>query len=606
MADETERSYPFSDGPGEFVTESDWTAMVLPWADNGVHGHPGLPQLTIQPGNEPGTIQINPGDGSVSGYHYRLTAPKVLTTVPNAGTTDRWDVVVLHLDRANHEIRPILLAGTNIYAIGPDRTPIGAWRQPPASQVTSEFWGAAVDGRWFMGARVRPYLPGAVPPATPGEVIYNPRETGAGTVLLGRLHEDGRPYWAPWYPLSSERMDPVEAEHNADVFTTSTAFVPGTPQVGVTFTAPPSGCVYVTVYAQLECEGTGYAFCGYEIRSNDASGPVVVPASQDIAAAQQESRFSGSGRRKLIPGLTPGQRYYARTMHRSSSGTLTATIFHRAILVEPVYTEVAPSAPPPPGDPLDGAVRTVGGSTIRIPNGDLATSALRVRIPAGDRTGAAEALGIYLNIGTDQIPQWVRKTHFDQYGDLQLLPSAPGNVPITVQAAATQSADLLQIRDPSGNPVAGFRADGTLYAPNLGAQNAVPANSEATSAPSEPLLEHNRAYSIGVDDPNIAEFKVQGTPSAWLNEWGGYRAKSPHAWDPAVRLVRHANPTANTIEIQDEPRTQTLWGIDPNGYTVHGNGTAAPVKMAPVLALGASDPVPAGTPAGTVIVRTSQ
>lgn len=129
---------------------------------------------------------------------------------------------------------------------------------------------------------------------------------------------------------------PVEAESNTDVTTTSTTFVAGSPQVGVSFKAPPSGRVFVTVYAQLECESPSAAYCGFEIRLNDATGTVVVAASQDVAAAAQDAFFAGSTRRKLITGLTPvTQTYFARTMHRTSNSASTATIFHRAILVEP-------------------------------------------------------------------------------------------------------------------------------------------------------------------------------------------------------------------------------------------------------------------------------
>lgn len=129
---------------------------------------------------------------------------------------------------------------------------------------------------------------------------------------------------------------PVEAESATDISTTSTTFVPGTPEVSVTFTAPPSGRVYVTVYAQCEAESPSTAYCGFEIRLNDASGSVVVSPSVDVAAVTQDAFFSGSTRRKLVTGLTPvTQTYFARTMIRTSNSANEASFFHRAILVEP-------------------------------------------------------------------------------------------------------------------------------------------------------------------------------------------------------------------------------------------------------------------------------
>jgi hypothetical protein len=481
----TERSYPFSSGPGEFVTEDDWAAMAAPFQDDGVIGHPGTDDLTIVPGTAPNTIQINVGDLKIGGYHYRLTAPKTLNTVANAGTTPRVDLVVAELDLANKAIVTKVFPGTPLSAIGPGRVPLGQWTQPPATEVTPTFWGTATDRRWFAGARTRPMVDGSMPPATAGGFCYDDDGTGHGTVYIGVLDDEGDPYWTPWLPLSPERMDPVEAEHNVDLTTTSTAWVAGTPQVGVTFTAPPSGRVTVTVYSQLECEAPGYAFCGFEIRLNNASGAVVTPASQDVAAAQQEDKFSASGRRKLVSGLTPGQQYYARTMHRTSASIYTATIFHRAILVEPVYTEVTPGTPPDPTPPLEGAVLTAGGSIIRTPDGDLNTSALRIRIPAGDRSSAVESFGMYLNVGTDEAPVWARKSFFDSYGNLCLIPSTGGFSPLVVQADPAQSVDLVRIQNSSATPVAGFKADGKIYAPNftavlvLGPSDPIPAGTEA-------------------------------------------------------------------------------------------------------------------------------
>lgn len=129
---------------------------------------------------------------------------------------------------------------------------------------------------------------------------------------------------------------PVEDEDGTDVNSTSTTFEAGSPVVSVTFNGPPSGKVIVTVYAQLECVSPSSAYCGFEIRETNASGTIVVAASQDVAAAKQEADFAASSRRKLITGLTPGQLYYAQTMHRTSNGANAATLFHRAILVEPV------------------------------------------------------------------------------------------------------------------------------------------------------------------------------------------------------------------------------------------------------------------------------
>ncbi|TDB90904.1 hypothetical protein E1264_03505 [Actinomadura sp. KC216] len=465
----TEKAYPFSTGPGAFVTEEDWAAMTEGYQDTGVYGHPGTTDLTIEPGPEPNTIQVNVGDAQVSGFHYRLTAPKVISTVANAGATDRTDLVVLQLDEVTKTITPVLLTEQNGSNVGPDRCPIGLWTQPPAAEVTAEDWGTATDARWFIGNRVRPYLPTAMPPASPGGMIYDASADGAGTVFLGKLDSNGQPFWSPWYPISSERIEVKEAGSSATQQTTSTAWIAGSPQVSTTFEAPPSGQVFITVYAQLEAQGSSSAYCGFEIREENASGAVVVAPNVDDAAGQQMEYWSGSTRRKLISGLTPGETYFVRTMHRSDRAGVQIIIIMRSILVEPVYTEVAPGAPEP-GDVLDpgDVVLTAGGSSIRIPDGNVTTQALNIRIPAGDRPSAPDTFAIFYNTGTDAAPVWERTGYFNEYGELRVIPSAPTRVPVRIRLLNGQTNDAFQVADLNNIPMAGFAADGTVYAPNIG------------------------------------------------------------------------------------------------------------------------------------------
>lgn len=484
MADpmEIERAYPFSEGPGEFVTEEDWAEMTKGFQDNGVYGHPGTNELTVQPGTEPGTIQVNAGDAQVGGFHYRLTAPKILNTVANGGGSDRWDVVALDLDRTAKTITPVILTGTAVTEIGEDRVPLGLWRQPPASEITPDYWGEAVDARWFIGARVRPYLETAIPPARPGALIFNPEDPTPGSVYLGKLDASNNPYWAPWYPIASERMESFEVSNGTDQTTRSTSWVPGNPQVSSSFVAPPSGQIMVTVFAQLEAESPSSVACGFEIRNGpNASGTIFRAANSSDAASSQDKYWTGSSRRVLVSGLVPGQTYFIRTMHRTSNSSSTATVFFRSLLVEPVYTDVAPGTPPEGGIIPSDVVLTTGGSTIRIPDGDTTTQALNIKVPAGDRASAPDTFAFYYNNGSDAAPDWQRTGYFNEYGEFRVVPSSPVRVPVRIRLHRDQSGDALQVTDLNNIPKGGFHADGTVYAPNVGnakvsAQATPPAN----------------------------------------------------------------------------------------------------------------------------------
>jgi hypothetical protein len=124
---------------------------------------------------------------------------------------------------------------------------------------------------------------------------------------------------------------------------TSTSFVVGSPQVGLTFVAPLSGIVFVQVDAHLEENTNGNsAYCGFELRDGGTigSGTVIVAASTDWAVGTSNSVVSGGAarvngmKRRLVTGLTPGATYNVRTMHLTTPGG-SVDVFFRAITVEP-------------------------------------------------------------------------------------------------------------------------------------------------------------------------------------------------------------------------------------------------------------------------------
>lgn len=118
----------------------------------------------------------------------------------------------------------------------------------------------------------------------------------------------------------------------------------GTPAAGFSFTAPPSGKVYLTVTGQIECAVNGNtALLGYEVRTGGTvgSGTVVLGASFNRAVETSKAVNAGAAaritasNRFLATGLTPGATYNVQTMHwMSPAGT--GTVSFRQILMEPV------------------------------------------------------------------------------------------------------------------------------------------------------------------------------------------------------------------------------------------------------------------------------
>lgn len=115
-------------------------------------------------------------------------------------------------------------------------------------------------------------------------------------------------------------------------------------------------------------------------------------------------------------------------------------------------------------------VKVAGGSIIVIPEGDVTTTALTIRLPTGDRTvaGAPDTVAIYVNTGTAGAPVWTRTGYMNEYGMPRVIAIADNQVPFKVkQHSASQSADLFQAVDISNNPLASIDAAGGGHFPSL-------------------------------------------------------------------------------------------------------------------------------------------
>ncbi|MGI5286650.1 hypothetical protein ACQEVF_25380 [Nonomuraea polychroma] len=140
--------------------------------------------------------------------------------------------------------------------------------------------------------------------------------------------------------ISAEDYPPAkwaqDTTANSDI--SSTSYIAGTPTVSVTFTAPTSGAVLLSVgVAASDNGGTNRVHLSPEVRENDVSGTVVLAAdvtNRGVGTPSSASANTHRSRTTLLTGLTPGGTYFARTMHKVSGGT-TADISVREIIVTP-------------------------------------------------------------------------------------------------------------------------------------------------------------------------------------------------------------------------------------------------------------------------------
>lgn len=125
-----------------------------------------------------------------------------------------------------------------------------------------------------------------------------------------------------------------EARTSTQFNTTSTSFVPVSPEVSLTFVAPPSGVVFMGLTARLEAVLPSYATCSWEIRNTNVSGTVLHAATEDIKAVMmQGDQFVQATTISTAP-LTAGSTYFARVMVKSSSNT--TSLFHCSLFTWPV------------------------------------------------------------------------------------------------------------------------------------------------------------------------------------------------------------------------------------------------------------------------------
>lgn len=122
---------------------------------------------------------------------------------------------------------------------------------------------------------------------------------------------------------------------------TSTTYISGTPEVGVTFIAPTTGRVKLTVGGSLRNNAANsdrVTLTPQVFVTNTSGVEFLAPTVfRGICTdGTQNADYCTYGRTTLLEGLTPGQQYYARVMHaKFGSGGATCDVAMRDILVDP-------------------------------------------------------------------------------------------------------------------------------------------------------------------------------------------------------------------------------------------------------------------------------
>lgn len=138
-------------------------------------------------------------------------------------------------------------------------------------------------------------------------------------------------------------LAPVIASSATSVTNTTTTFDPGATPLGVTFVAPPSGAVFITLSAYIS-QGISNkaAIVSYSLKAGGTigSGTVIAAAGTNRSLVTRGNVETGfpvllqGSRRFLHTGLTPGSTYNARVELQTETGG-NCTTSYRELLVEP-------------------------------------------------------------------------------------------------------------------------------------------------------------------------------------------------------------------------------------------------------------------------------
>lgn len=175
--------------------------------------------------------------------------------------------------------------------------------------------------------------------ASPDTNLYrggaNMLKTDDNLEVAGYLDVDGG------VSFGNAAMQPTESEDNTlNNGIASLTPIAGTPQVGHTFVAPPSGSVMVSVSGYIQCGAAAtQVILSFEVRqgSTVGSGTVIYAAdgNRGLRVGRAISNELTATRRNRVFGLTPGTTYNVRTMHWMGTGASGVVAF-RNIMVEAV------------------------------------------------------------------------------------------------------------------------------------------------------------------------------------------------------------------------------------------------------------------------------
>jgi hypothetical protein len=342
-----EVAVPFGAGTGTALTTlQQFRDKVRPTQPDMIDA--GYPSTSLAVSISGTSILVQNGSAIVQGFRYDLTGGPLVLAPAAAGAANIFGVVCLTYDSAHSPaVYGRIISGTSGGALTTatlTNSLTGVWDFPLA-HFERQPGGALVnlrDRRKFSDGE--------------GSVV-GPDDLVNGTLNAGwfppaprpgqqmRFLPSGNQYIWSGSVWVAGQVSSVSVVSNlngtAQTSIGNTAFGPGSPNCSVTMVAPPSGQVLVTITCRGSSDTLGQSIVfSYECRVGSSSGSIVL-ASTDARSTQHPDHGPGYGGDlqsyfHLQTGLTPGVKYYFRTMQRTSSASDLGDIGKRQIIVEAI------------------------------------------------------------------------------------------------------------------------------------------------------------------------------------------------------------------------------------------------------------------------------
>lgn len=364
-----ETYYPFDDGAGANVTETQWREMSRHWLPTGVLTDE-LDKLQVYADSSGMQVKVRSGKAWVHGHYYSSDAEKTLP-IPAADLTNpRIDWVVVRADFVANTVTTDTVQG--VPAASPTTPPLtqssAMWETPLATvtvpaAATTIAAGNVTESRVFSAqfAAVDPGTLTTVPSALRRGLTYWAVSTAdawpyngvvytikyapervvqylvkadaslAAPVVVVRTGytSGGTDGWSAWGEIAATSRAATAFVSTTETTTSTSPADLTTVGPTVTVEVGPSGRLLVAVSAQARTSGAA----DYAYACVDVSGPTAVAAGIAKSVRAAGTLFFGGSFTQVLTGLTPGS-YTVRAKYAVSAGT--GTFANREINAVPL------------------------------------------------------------------------------------------------------------------------------------------------------------------------------------------------------------------------------------------------------------------------------